>query len=204
MNLIPVKDQIRHETCCHFLDRFSSLGVGAYGIRPTNASAWRRMTDKPGTCWGVCFCALPIPIKNLIPIYWMNLKPGGFWGVCLCAPTHTDQKFDSHLLDKSQTRRVLGCMSLRPTPPRRESLKICIDARKTRRGLDENGHIHRKPGGDWTNMAISIENPAGIGRKWPYSPKTRRGLDENGHIHRKPGGDWTNMVISIENPARIG
>ena len=120
------------------------------------------------------------------------------------APTYTNQKFDSHLLDESQTRQVLGCMLLRPTPPQRETLKICMDARKTRRGLDENGHIHRKPGGDWTKMAISIENPAGIRRIWPYLSKTRRGLDENGHIHRKPGGDWTNMTISIENPAGIG
>ena len=79
------------------------------------------------------------------------------------APTYTDQKFDSHLLDESQTRRVLGCMSLRPTPPQRETLKICMDARKTRRELDENGHIYRKPGEDWMKMAISIENPAGIG-----------------------------------------
>ena len=117
------------------LDKFSSVRVGAYCIRPTNASAWRRMTDKPDT----------------------------FWGVCLCAPTYTDQKFDSHLLDKSQTRWVLGCMSLRPTPPWRETLKICMDARKTRRGLDENGYIHRKPGEDWTKMAISTENPARIG-----------------------------------------
>ena len=120
------------------------------------------------------------------------------------APTYTDQKFDSHSLDESQTRQVLGCMILRPTPPRRETLKICMDARKTRRGLDENGHIYRKPGEDWTNMTISIENPAGIGRIWPYSSKTRRGLDENGHIYRKPAENWTKMAISIENPARIG
>ena len=120
------------------------------------------------------------------------------------APTHTDQKFDSHLLDKSQTRWVLGCMSLRPTPPQRETLKICMDACKTRRGLDENGHIHRKPAEDWTKMAISIENPARIRRKWPYSPKTRRGLDENGHIHRKPGEDWMKMAIFTENPPGIG
>ena len=79
------------------------------------------------------------------------------------APTYTDQKFDSHLLDESQIRQVLGCMSLRLTPPRREILKICMDARKTRRGLDENGHIYRKPGGDWMKMAISTENPPGIG-----------------------------------------
>ena len=121
----------------------------------------------------------------------------------LLRPTHTDQKFDSHLLDESQTRRVLGCMSLRPTPPRRETLKICMDARKTRRGLDEYDHIYRKPAEDWTNMAIFTENPAGIGRIWPYLPKTRRGWDENGHIYRKPGDDRTNMVISIENPPRI-
>ena len=122
----------------------------------------------------------------------------------LLRPTHTDQKFDSHSLDESQTRQVLGCMSLRPIPSRRETLKICMDARKTRRELDEYGHIYRKPAGNWMDMAISTENPAGIGRKWLYSPKTRRGLDENGHIYRKPGGDWTNMAISTENPAGIG
>ena len=60
---------------------------------------------------------------------------------------------------------------------------------KTRRGLDEYGHIYRKPGGDWMKMAISTENSPRIGRKWPYPSKTRRGLDENGHIYRKPGGD---------------
>ena len=74
---------------------------------------------------------------------------------------------------------------------------------KTRRGLDENGHIHRKPAEDWTNMVISTENPARIGRKWSYLSKTRRGLDENGHIYRKPGGDWMKMAISIENPPGI-
>ena len=79
------------------------------------------------------------------------------------APTHTDQKFDSTLDDESQTRQVLECMFLRPTPPRRETLKICMDVRKTRRELDEYGHIYRKPGGDWMKMAISTENPARIG-----------------------------------------
>ena len=120
------------------------------------------------------------------------------------APTHTDQKLDSHLLDESQTRWVLGCMSLRSTPPRRETLKICMDAHKTRRGLDENGHIHRKPAGDWMKMAIFTENPARIGRIWPYLLKTRRELDENGHIYRKPDGNWTKMAISTENPTGMG
>ena len=162
MNLIPVKDQIRHETCCHFLGRFSSLGVRAYDIRPTNASAWRRMTDKPGTCRGVCNTPLPIPIKNLIPIYWMNLKPGRFWGVCLFDQPHPGEK----------------------------PLKFVW--------------MHAKPAGNWMKMAISAENPSGIGRKWPYPPKTRRGLDENGYIYRKPGGDWTKMAISIESFPGIG
>ena len=54
------------------------------------------------------------------------------------------------------------------------------------------------------NMAIFTENPARIGRIWPFSRKTRRGLEKYGHIHRKPGGDWTDMDIFAENPARIG
>ena len=86
------KDLINEKLLILFLGRFSSLDVGAYGIRPTNASAWRRMTDKPDTFWGVCLCALPIPIKNLIPIYWINLKLGGFWGVCLCDQPHPGEK----------------------------------------------------------------------------------------------------------------
>ena len=53
-------------------------------------------------------------------------------------------------------------------------------------------------------MAIFTENPARIGRIWPYLSKTRRGLDRYGHIYRKPGEDWMNMAISIENPAGMG
>ena len=53
-------------------------------------------------------------------------------------------------------------------------------------------------------MAISTENPAGMGRIWPYLLKTRRGWDEYGHIHRKPGGDRMKMAISAENPAGMG
>ena len=53
-------------------------------------------------------------------------------------------------------------------------------------------------------MAIFTENPARIGRIWPFSLKTRRGSDEYGHIYRKPGEDWMNMAISIENPAGMG
>ena len=87
--------------------------------------------------------------------------------------------------------------------PRRVTLKNCMNEHKTRQGLDEYGHIHRKPAEDGMNMAIFTENPPRIGRIWPYSPKTRREWDEYGHIHRKPGGNGINMAISIENPAGI-
>ena len=78
-----------------------------------------------------------------------------------------------------------------------------MNARKTRRGLGEYGYIHRKLGGDGTNMTISIGNPPRIGQIWPFLSKTRRGLDGYGHIHQKPGEDWTDMAIFTENPARI-
>ena len=51
------------------------------------------------------------------------------------APTDTDQKFDSHLLDESETWQVFGCMSLRPTPSRRETIKICMGTREPRQVL---------------------------------------------------------------------
>ena len=34
---------------------------------------------------------------------------------------------------------------------------------KTRRGLDEYGHIYVKPAEDWTNIAIFTENPPRMG-----------------------------------------
>ena len=52
------------------------------------------------------------------------------------SPTYTDQKFDSYLLDGSETWQVFGCMSLRSTPSRRETIKICTGACETRRGSD--------------------------------------------------------------------
>ena len=58
------------------------------------------------------------------------------------APTYTDQKFDSYLLDESETWQVFGCMSLRPTSPRWETIKICMGARETRQGLDRYDQRH--------------------------------------------------------------
>ena len=93
------------------------------------------------------------------------------------APTYTDQKFDSYLLDESETWQVFGCMSLRPTSPQRETIKICIVAHETRQGLDGCDQYYAnldeqllkivwmrtKPAEDGTNMAIFTENPPRIG-----------------------------------------
>ena len=120
------------------------------------------------------------------------------------APTLTDQKFDSLLSIESKTRYVWGCRASRSIYSRRETLKICMDAPKTRRGFDEYSHIHAKPAEDSMNMAIFAQNPPGMGRIWPYSRKTRRGWDEYGHIHEKPAEDSMNMAIFAQNSPRIG
>ena len=120
------------------------------------------------------------------------------------ATTLTDQKIDSLLSIESKTRYVWGCRPLRSIHSRRETLKICMNASKTRRGWDEYGHIHAKPAGDGMNMAISTQNPPGMGRIWPYSCKTRRGWDEYGHIYAKPAEDSMNMAISMQNPPGMG
>ena len=75
-------------------------------------------------------------------------------------------------------------MPLRSIHSRQETIKICMNTPKTRRGFDEYGHIHAKPAGDGMNMAISAQNPPRIGRIWPYSRKTRRRSDEYGHSYR--------------------
>ena len=72
---------------------------------------------------------------------------------------------------------------------------------KTRRGLGEYGHIHRKPGGNGMNMTISIENPPRIGQIWPFSRKTRREWDEYGHSYRKLAEDGINIVTAFSSLA---
>ena len=121
----------------------------------------------------------------------------------LLRPTLTDQKIDFLLSIESKTRYVWGCRPLRSIHSRRETLKICMNESKTRRGFDEYGHIYAKPAGDGTNMAISMQNPPGIRWIWPYSRKTRRGSDEYGHIRAKPAEDLMNMAIFTQNPPRI-
>ena len=113
------------------------------------------------------------------------------------APTLTDQKFDFLLSIESKTRYVWGCMSLQSIHSRRGTLKICMNAPKTRRGLDRYGHIHAKPAEDGTNMAIFTQNPPRIGRIWPYLCKTRRGWDEYGHSYRILAGVRIKYVSSF-------
>ena len=68
LNLIPGKDQI--------------VCVGAYCIRHTNAHDHGQMIDPPDTFLDICNTPLSIRIKNLIPLWTMNLKPGTCLGVC--------------------------------------------------------------------------------------------------------------------------
>ena len=81
---LPIRDKYMINT--YLLNLISGkdwmVRVGAYCIRHINANDHGQMIDPPGTCWGVCNTPLPIRVKNLIPIYWMNLKPGTCRGVC--------------------------------------------------------------------------------------------------------------------------
>ena len=50
-------------------------------------------------------------------------------------------------------------------------------------------------------MAIFTENPAGMGRIWPYLSKTRREWDEYGHSYRKLAEDGINIVTAFSSLA---
>ena len=50
-------------------------------------------------------------------------------------------------------------------------------------------------------MAIFAQNPAGMGRIWPFSCKTRREWDEYGHSYRKLAEDWINIVTAFSSLA---
>ena len=58
------------------LDKDWIVRVGAYCIRPTNAHDYGKMINPPDTFLGVCNTHLPIWVKNLIPLWTMNLKLG--------------------------------------------------------------------------------------------------------------------------------
>ena len=110
LNPIPAKNLIPHSTNPPITTHFWYTGVGAYGIRPTNAHDHGQTIRFPCTFWGVCNTPLPkpdtyllntywlnpfpekdlihslplnpIPDKNLIPLYLLNHPPGTCRGVC--------------------------------------------------------------------------------------------------------------------------
>ena len=53
-------------------------------------------------------------------------------------------------------------------------------------------------------MAIFTENPAGMGRIWPYLSKTRRGWEEYGHSYRKPAEDGIHIPTAFSSLVGIG
>ena len=81
---LPIRDKYLINT--YLLNLISGkdwmVRVGAYCIRPTNAHDHGQMIDPPDTFWVICNTPLPIRVKNLIPLWTMNLKPGTCWGVC--------------------------------------------------------------------------------------------------------------------------
>lgn len=50
-------------------------------------------------------------------------------------------------------------------------------------------------------MAIFAQNPAGMGRIWPYLPKTRREWDEYGRSYRKLAEDGRNIATAFSSLA---
>jgi len=93
--------------------------VGACCIRPTDTNNHGQMIDPPNTFRGVCNILLPIRIKNLIPIYQMNLKPGTFQSVCNTTPPIPDKfLINMHLLNPIPGKDWIVCVGaycIRPT-----------------------------------------------------------------------------------------
>ena len=77
------------------------------------------MIDPPDTCLGVCHTPLPIRIKNLIPIYRMNLKPGTCLDVCNTPiPIRDKYLINTYLLNPILGKDWIVCVGaycIRPT-----------------------------------------------------------------------------------------
>ena len=147
------------------------------------------LNHPPDTYRSNTYSLNPIPVKNGYAWKPSNHLPNKFWGVCNTPlPWRIKKSILFYLLNqKPGTFGVAGLHGL--SIPGEKPLKFVW--------------TRPKPAEDSMNMAISTQNPPGIGRIWPYSRKTRRGFDEYGHIHAKPAGDGTNMAISAQNPPGI-
>ena len=80
------------------------IRVEVYCIRHTNTHDHGQMIDPPCTFLGVCNKPLPIWVKNLIPLWTINLKPDTFRGVCN-TPLHI---LDKYLINKYLLNPILG------------------------------------------------------------------------------------------------
>ena len=101
------------------MTHFGGTNVGSYCIRPTNTHDHGQMIDPPDTFLDICNTPLSIRIKNLIPIYRMNLKPGTCLDVCNTPiPIRDKYLINTHLLnpipEKDWIIRV-GAYCIRPT-----------------------------------------------------------------------------------------
>ena len=163
LNPIPGKDWI--------------ICVGAYCIRPTNAHDNGQMIDPPDTCWDVCNTSLPIRIKKLSLIYWMNLKPDTFRGVCN-TPLPIRIKNLIPLYRMNQKPGTCWGVCNTPLPVR---IKNLIPIYQMNLKLDRflGVCLYDQPHLDELLLKIV----------WMYA---------------KPSEDWMNMVIFTENSARIG
>ena len=127
------------------------------------------MIDSPGPCWDVCNTPLPIRIKNLIPLWTMNLKLGTCWGVCnTTLPIRNKYLINTHLLNPIPggnwiVRVVAYC--IRPTnahdhrqmiDPPGTCWGICNTPLPTRNKYLVNTHLLNPiPGGNWIVRVVA-------------------------------------------------
>ena len=114
-SVVPIRDKYILNTYLlnPILGKDWMVRVGAYRIRPSNASAWRRMIGKRGTCWDVCHTPPPIRNKYLINTYLLSPIPGKDWiirvGAYCIRPTNAHDH--GQMIDPPDT-----CWSVYNTP----------------------------------------------------------------------------------------
>ena len=105
LNLIPSKNWIVHVVACC--------------IRHTNTHDHWQMIDPLNTSVSVFNTPLPIWIKNLIPLWTMNLKLGTCWGVCNTPlPIRDKYLINNYLLNLIPVKDWMVCVGayyIRPT-----------------------------------------------------------------------------------------
>jgi len=159
LNLIPDKDWIiRVEACCirytnahdygqmiNPPDTFRGVCNTHLHTRIKNLIPLWTMNLKPDTCWDVCNTPLPIWIKNLIPIYRMNLKPDTFRGVCNTPlPVQTKNLILIYWVLLKLGRFLGVCLYDQPNYGEKPPKFIWL---------------HVKPAEDWMDMTNTVHTP---------------------------------------------